>query len=159
MWLTGTLLLRQTGQSGLRTEFWRATALKQELTALTPKIDHAISRNQSNSELPLHRQWLSKKGLAVRRMPLSLVFFLVLSVQCAEIPELATLTDNTSNDFVSVTCVGTSATTPSAEAQVLPNKRLTESVTTRQAFQFLLVVRPSPIHGRDLLRMISLHRE
>lgn len=95
----------------------------------------------------------------MRRAPLLLVVFLVLSVQCAEIPELAALTDNTSNDFVSVTCERTSATTPSAEAQALPCERLTGSVTTRQAFQFIPVVQPSPIRGRDLLHMISLQRE
>ena len=92
----------------------------------------------------------------MRRLSFFAVVFLVLSVACAEIPELLTICDNTSNDFVVHASSSGLASLQSPLKSVASTIRDTNSGSCIFQFEPTFIPQGMPHTGRDLLILHSL---
>jgi len=95
----------------------------------------------------------------VKEASILLTFLIVLSVGCAEIPELFSFGDDISNDFVETVAVGRA----NAAAQIIqrePNCAswlLPLELTVCRGSDHSSLQR-SPLSGQELLLLLSIHR-
>ena len=87
----------------------------------------------------------------VARLCIFFVFCLAIGLACSEIPELLTLTDDVSDDFV---LDSSAATTKCVEIALVDQ--------TRETIRNLLVIpyaNPVRLAGSELLRLLSIQRK
>jgi len=96
----------------------------------------------------------------VKRASILLTFLIVLSVGCAEIPELFSFCDDNSNDFVETVSVGRANAAPQIIQQepncaswLLPRESNICIGSDRSSPQRL------PLSGQELLLLLSIHRK
>ena len=96
----------------------------------------------------------------MKKASILLTFLIVLSVGCAEIPELFSICDDTSNDFVETVVVGRAET----EAQIIQQETNSASwLLPRESDICRGSDRSSPqrlpLSGQELLLLLSIHRK
>ena len=94
----------------------------------------------------------------MRRLSFFAVVFLVLSLACAEVPELLTICDNTSNDFVVHASNSRLSSLQSPIKSVASTIRDTKSGSCICQFEPAFIPQVKAHTGRDLLTLHCLQK-
>ncbi len=95
----------------------------------------------------------------VKRCHLLLLFSLALLVFCGQLPELFSLTDDVSNDFVEESLTHFPTSLESARVHTVSQNTIVFEEESNRTVVILRAAHPLPASSPDLLRLLSIQRK